>query len=52
MLRQNEEELMNIIRENDNPEQAVLTAIKIFAAFLEQSEASPVLQAAGLQESF
>ena len=29
-------ELFNIIYENDNPEEAVLTAIKTFAAFLER----------------
>ena len=40
MLRQNEEELINIIRENDNPEQAVETAITVFAAFLAQLEAN------------
>ena len=28
-------ELFEIIYENDNPEQAVMTAIKTFAAFLE-----------------
>ena len=38
-------ELFNIIYENDNPEQAVLTAIKTFAAFLEQLEADPEPQA-------
>ena len=31
-------ELFRIINENDNPELAVLTAIKVFAAFLEQPE--------------
>lgn len=41
----NEMELIKIIRENDNSEQAVLTAIKVFSAFLEQLEATPVLQA-------
>lgn len=41
----NETELIKIIRENDNSEQAVLTAIKVFSAFLEQLEATPVLQA-------
>ena len=40
MLRQNEEELLNIIRENDNPEQVVETAIMVFAAFLAQLEAN------------
>ena len=34
-----EAELFNIIYENDNPEKAVLTAIEVFTAFLEQLEA-------------
>ena len=46
-----ENELERLIRENDNPEQAVLVAIKVFSAFLEQLEANPTLQAAGQQES-
>ena len=48
-MSNNEKELFNIIYENDNPEQSVLTAIKVFSAFLEQLEAVPVLQADGLQ---
>ena len=40
-----ETELLKIVREHDHPEEAVLTAIKVFAAFLEQSEASPGLRA-------
>lgn len=51
MLSQNEIELMRMIYENDNPEQAVLTAIEIFTAFLEQPEADPERLVAGLQES-
>ena len=51
MLRKNEEELFNIIRENDNPEQAVMTAIMVFAAFLEQPEAVPTPPVAVLLES-
>lgn len=46
-----ENELERLIRENDNPEQAVLVAIKVFSAFLEQLEANPTLQVAGQQES-
>ena len=46
-----EVELFKIINENDNPEQAVLTAIEVFTAFLEQLEASPEPQLACLQES-
>ena len=40
-MDENEIRLFNIINENDNPELAVLTAIKVFAAFLEQPEATP-----------
>ena len=36
-----EAELFKIINESENPELAVLTAIKVFAAFLEQPEAAP-----------
>lgn len=43
-----ENELFKIISESKNPEQAVLTAIKVFAAFLEQLEADQEPQAAGL----
>lgn len=46
-----ETELFKIISESENPEQAVLTAIMVFAAFLEQPEVAPVLQPADLQES-
>lgn len=46
-----EKELAEIIRENDTPEQAVLVAIKVFSAFLEQLEADPMLQAVGQQGS-
>ena len=42
-----EKELAEIIRENDNPEQAVLVAIKVFSAFLEQLEEAPTLRAVG-----
>ena len=43
-------DLFKIIYENDNPEKAVLTAIEVFTAFLEQLEAIPAQQPAGLQE--
>ena len=36
-----EQELFKIIYESDNPEQAVLTAIKTFVAFLEQLAEDP-----------
>ena len=38
MLRENEEELLKIIRENDNPEQAALTAIEVILGYLMQPE--------------
>ena len=41
-----ENELAKIIRQNDAPEQAVLVAIKVFSAFLEQLEEDQELQAA------
>lgn len=50
-MSENEIELFNMLYENDEPEEAVLTAIKVFAAFLEQVEADQELQADGLQES-
>ena len=40
-MSENEIELFNMLYENDNAEQAVLTAIKVFAAFLEQLEEDP-----------
>ena len=50
-MSNNELELVSIIRENDNPEQVVLTAIKVFSAFLEQLEAGPMLRLDDLRES-
>ena len=50
-MTKNEMELFNIICENDNSEQAVLTAIKIFSAFLEQLEAGQAPQVDVLRES-
>ena len=51
MLRNNEEEFFKIIRENDNPEQAAVIAIKVFAAFLAQLEANQELPTVCLLES-
>lgn len=51
MLRQNEEELMKIIRENDKPEEAAIIAVKVFAAFLAQLEADQGPPAVCLRES-
>lgn len=36
-MTDNERELINIIRENKNPEQALLTAVLIIGSVLEQS---------------
>ena len=47
-----ENELFKIISESENPEQAVLTAIMVFAAFLERPEVAPELPVDGLQVSF
>ena len=44
-MDENEITLFNTIYENDNPDQAVLVAIKVFAAFLEQLEAEQSPQA-------
>jgi hypothetical protein len=38
-MSEHEIELFNILYENDDRDQAVITAIKVFAAFLEQLEA-------------
>ena len=50
-MSENENELFNMIYENDNPEDAVLVAIKVFAAFLEQLGADPEPLAVCQQES-
>ena len=36
-MTNNERELINIIRENENPEQALITAMLIIGSVLEQS---------------
>lgn len=51
MISKYERELFDIVNENDNPEQAVLTAINLFAAFLERLEADQEPPAVGLRES-
>ena len=38
VMSENEMKMLEMVRENDNPELAVLTAIKVFSAFLEQLE--------------
>ena len=43
-----EDELVDLVRENDNPEQAVLTVINTIISFLEQHESSQAPTAVGL----
>ena len=37
-MTENELKLIELIRENDNPEEAILTAVSIITSFLEQSQ--------------
>lgn len=46
-----EEELFKIIGESDDPAQAVMTAIKVFSAFLEQLSVDQEPPAVDLQVS-
>lgn len=46
-----EEELLDLVREDKNPEQAVLIVINTIISFLEQHESSPAQVVVGLQES-
>ena len=49
-MTDNEMELIQIIRENDNPEQALMTATVIILGFLKQHESSAKQASAVLQE--
>lgn len=48
-MTQNEKELVGLIRENDNPAEAVLTAIEIILSFLEQHGSSQEQAVVALQ---
>jgi hypothetical protein len=50
-VSENEIELMKLVRENDNPEQAALIAIDIILEYLRQPESFEERAAACLQES-
>lgn len=50
-MSNNEIELFKIIHENDNPYEAVLTAIEVFTAFLKQLEVDPKQHAVCPRES-
>ena len=49
-MTKNENELLTLIRENENPEQALLTAVLLIGSILEQSGAYPEPSAGALQE--
>ncbi len=49
-MTENEMELINMIRENDNPGQALMTAAVIVLGFLKQHESSVGQAAVCLQE--
>jgi hypothetical protein len=48
-MTENEKELIKLIRENDNPEQALMTTTVILLGFLKQHESSAIQDSAGLQ---
>ena len=50
IMKNNEKELINIIRENDNPAQALITATLIVLGYLKQHESSEEQVAVGLRE--
>ena len=49
-MTENEKELIKIIRENDNPEQALVTAVETILSYLKQHESSVEQAAAVLRE--
>ena len=49
VMTDNEKELINMIRENDNPEQALMTAAVIILGFLKQHESNSIPSAVYLQ---
>ena len=51
-MTENEKELIKLIRENDNPEQALMTAMVIILDFLKQHESSEEPSAACLSVLF
>ena len=48
-MTENEQELISMIRENDNPAQAFMAATVIILGFLKQHESSEVQASVGLQ---
>ena len=49
IMTENEKELIQLIRENDNPGQALMTATVVILGFLKQLESSESQAAADLQ---
>ena len=49
-MKTNQEILLSIIRENDNPEQALQIAVDIITTFLKQCESSQEPSVGSLQE--
>ena len=49
-MTENEKELIKLIRENDNPEQALMTATVIILGFLKQHESFEAQAPVYLQE--
>ena len=49
-MTENEKQLIDLIRENDKPEQAIMTATAIILDFLKQLGSSEAQAAAVLQE--
>lgn len=49
MFNENEDELLRMVRENDNPEQAAMIAIDIILEYLRQPESFEARAAACLQ---
>jgi hypothetical protein len=48
-MTENEKQLLKLIRENDNPEQALTVAVNTILSFLEQHESYPKPSVACLQ---
>lgn len=48
-MSENEKELIDLIRENDSPEQALMTAALIIVGYLKQHESSVGQASVGLQ---
>ena len=49
-MTENERELINLIRENDNPEKALLTAVETILLYLKQNGSFQAQVVADLQE--